>query len=273
MAPEIDNVDTLLGLRPSKRLRRADTGPSRASPRVLKRAADNTIEGGLPQAKRGRTTSHVSTQSPASANGMTGQPGSSKRLRAAEDPSNDAHTPHTKRRLQEAAQREGTNSPVAFWARENKWPPEYCDPSPMERLLARKNSTPSLRRKRSELGLSTPSSVTPSDQRPREEKSAPYRNPQYELVLNTKGTFMDKSELGITDTSKRLCQNLLNTEQTVPRETLFDNDIFEDTCRNLQGKNEARVIQDVSRLIVPSAEALALRNKSLKHLAESVNEG
>ncbi|KAL8383534.1 hypothetical protein RB595_010642 [Gaeumannomyces hyphopodioides] len=34
-----------------------------------------------------------------------------------------------------------------------------------------------------------------------------------------------------------------------------------------------RVIQDISRLIVPSAESLALRNKSYKHLVESVNAG
>ncbi|RWA07366.1 hypothetical protein EKO27_g7734 [Xylaria grammica] len=283
---KLDTVPGGEGLRRSKRLQSADSDPPRASPKVLKRAADNTTESDLPRAKRGRIKSQVGTRRPAtehaqaslsSANETTGQFSSSKRLCAAEGPSDDAYTPRTKRRrtslLREAAQGESADNPVAFWAQENKWPPEYCDPSPMERVLARKKSAPSLRRKRSESGLSTPSSTTPSDQKPREEKSAPYRNPQYELVLNTKGTFMDESELDIADASKRLCQNLLGIEQTVPKETLFDDDVFKEVCRNLQGKNEARVIQDITRLIVASAETLALRNKSLKHLAESVNEG
>ncbi|KAL6405710.1 hypothetical protein AUP68_10847 [Ilyonectria robusta] len=57
------------------------------------------------------------------------------------------------------------------------------------------------------------------------------------------------------------------------RRTIFDDMIFVDACRNLRGKNEARIIQDISRLIVPSAETFALRARDLRHLAESVNEG
>ena len=143
----------------------------------------------------------------------------------------------------------------------------------MDHILARKRSSPSLRRKRSGSSLATPTSTTPSDQKPREEKSAPYRDARYEVLLQTKGIFMDVSELGITDASKRLCRDLLGNEQPVPNESVFDDDIFEDACRNLQGKDEARIIQDISRLIVPSAEGLALRTKHLKDLAESVNAG
>jgi hypothetical protein len=84
---------------------------------------------------------------------------------------------------------------------------------------------------------------------------------------------MDISELGITDASKHLVRDLLSCEQSVPKETLFDDDIFVDACRNLENKNESRIIQDISRLIVPSAESLGLRNKNRKRLVESVNEG
>jgi hypothetical protein len=42
------------------------------------------------------------------------------------------------------------------------------------------------------------------DQKPREEKSAPYRDARYPLLLQTRGSYMDISELGITDTSKKL---------------------------------------------------------------------
>lgn len=137
------------------------------------------------------------------------------------------------------------------------------------RLLARKKSSSNLSRKRSNSATST----TPSDQKPREEKSAPYRDARYPLLLQTKGSYMDISELGVTDTSRQLVRDLLSGEQPVPKETLFDDDIFEDACRNLENKNEARIIQDILRLIVPSAESLVLRNKSYKGLVESVNEG
>lgn len=139
----------------------------------------------------------------------------------------------------------------------------------MEHMLARKKSLSSLGRKQS----NSASSATPSDQKPREEKSAPYKDTRYELLLQTKGTYLDVSDLGLADTSKRLVQDLLDSKQPIPRETIFDEGIFLDSCRNLRSKNEARVIQDISRLIVPSAETLALRAKELKRLTESVNEG
>ena len=137
------------------------------------------------------------------------------------------------------------------------------------RLLARKKSSSNLSRKRSNSATST----TPSDQKPREEKSAPYRDARYPLLLQTKGSYMDISELGITDASKHLVRDLLSSEQPAPKETLFDDDIFVDACRNLENKNEARIVQDISRLIVPSAESLSLRSKNYKRLVESVNEG
>ncbi|KAK3339427.1 hypothetical protein B0H65DRAFT_591700 [Neurospora tetraspora] len=167
--------------------------------------------------------------------------------------------------------------PVAFWVKEGRWPEEQDWPEEtsetdftMDRLpLARKKSSSNLSRKRSNSATST----TPSDQKPREEKSAPYRDARYTVLLETKGSYMDISELGITDTSKQLIRDLLNGKQSVPQGTLFDDSIFVNACRNLENKNEARIIQDVSRLIVPSAESLALWNKTCKCLVESVNEG
>ncbi|KAK9438293.1 hypothetical protein VB005_09301 [Metarhizium brunneum] len=140
----------------------------------------------------------------------------------------------------------------------------------MEHLLARKKSLPSLSRKRS----NSASSSTPSDQRPREEKSAPYRDPRYETLLGTKGSFMVKSNLDIISSSKALSKTLLEAEQAVPVDSLFRDDIFEAACQKIHNKNEARVIQDISRFIVPSAESLATFGaRNLDILIESVNEG
>jgi len=144
----------------------------------------------------------------------------------------------------------------------------------MSHLLARKKSTGSLRRKRSDSELAEQSSNTPSDQKSREEKSAPYRDARYETLLVTKGSFMGKSPLSISDASKTLCRNLLETQQSIPSDTMFRADLFEETCEAIRNRNEARVIRDISLLIVPSAESLAIRgDKHLRCLIESVNEG
>jgi len=166
--------------------------------------------------------------------------------------------------------------PVAFWAKEGRWPEEQDWPEEtseidfiMDRLLARKKSSSNLR-KRSISAIST----TPSDQKLREEKSAPYRDPRYKALLETKGSFMDKSELGVIDESKTLCRTLLEIAQAEPQNSLFRSNIFESTCRKVEDRNEVRVIRDITPLIVPPAEILCTYGAShLKHLIESVNEG
>jgi len=164
---------------------------------------------------------------------------------------------------------------VTYWTQTYHWPRGYFNESgEMSHLLARKKSTASLRRKRSDSESGAPSSTTPSDQKPREEKSAPYQNARYETVLATKDSFMGKYGQGTTNESKRLCQQLLDAQPTVPKDTIFSDEYFEETCEAIRNKNEARVIRDISLLIVPSAEALAIRgSQRCRILIESVNEG
>lgn len=99
----------------------------------------------------------------------------------------------------------------------------------MSHLLARR-STPSLRRKRSDPGSLAASSTTPSDQKPREEKSAPYRDARYEILLETKGSYMGRyvgeNEEGVTKESKSFCRTLLETKQTIPGESIFEDELF-----------------------------------------------
>lgn len=143
----------------------------------------------------------------------------------------------------------------------------------MSHLLARQKSTASLRRKRSDTSLVT--SVTPSDQKPREQKSTPYISAMYETLLESLGnSFMKNSKLGISEASKALCRGLLEKKYDTPKDTIFRYDAFQRACENLQGRNESRVILDIARLLVPSPEALAaLGAEDLDILIESVNEG
>lgn len=67
---------------------------------------------------------------------------------------------------------------------------------------------------------------------------------------------MYESKAGLQKASKAVCQNLLAAHQVVLDSSRFSDDIFGSTCGRLQSRNEAKVIQDIPRLIVPSAEKL-----------------
>lgn len=136
-------------------------------------------------------------------------------------------------------------------------------------LFARKRSASLLSRKSSQSTLETS-----SDQLSRGAKSVQYRYPEYEIRLERKGSYMDESTLGITDTSRDLCRSLLGKEQTVPQDTLFRDDLFDETCKSVRGRNEATVIRDISPLICPSAQVLRIFGAiHLNNLCEGVNEG
>lgn len=76
----------------------------------------------------------------------------------------------------------------------------------------------------------------------------------------------------ISDESRQVCATLLDHEQELPRESLFDDDIFETTCQRVASSKEATVVRDILPLIVPSAEILAARKPELECLIEGVNE-
>ena len=140
-------------------------------------------------------------------------------------------------------------------------------------MLATKK--PSISQKRSSLSLAS-NFLGASDERPREEKSAPYRIQRYADLLsedvNNYKSYLRDHELGISDTSKELLESLLNTKQILPKDTLFRDEVFEKHLEKLRGKNESRILQDLSPLLVPSAEAFAsFGAKHLDGVVESVN--
>ena len=186
-------------------------------------------------------------------------------------------------------------SPVAYWVEKETWPREFFEQSDqtrrdlekdnwfekywvpemsMNHLLARKKSSSSLRGRRSEASSVSASSATPSDQKLRDAKSTPYQDARYKTILASKGSFLDESDLGITNSSIENIQTLLSAEQTVPVNSLFGDDIFKATCRKIQDRNETRVIRDISLLIVPSAEILATYGATnLECLIDGSNDG
>lgn len=145
----------------------------------------------------------------------------------------------------------------------------------MSHLLARKKSTSSLRRK-SSVSSANSSNIAPtqSDHKLREAKSAPYRDVRYQALLEAKNSFLRKDDAGVKKEAKNLCRHLLEMEQATPENTLFSEDIFEETCEIMQRSNEARLVRDITLLIVPSAEIHTIRHpRHLRILVETVNEG
>lgn len=135
----------------------------------------------------------------------------------------------------------------------------------MSLSLTRKRSSPSLSRHESDIsGVSL-----------REGKNPVVRSRRYQQILESVGIYMGQPELHLraAQTDKALCQELLKKEQPVPKDSLFNDDLFESTCEDIANRNEARVIQDIGRLIVPAPEELFRRGaKYLKHLIETVDE-
>ncbi|KAF2756348.1 hypothetical protein EJ05DRAFT_487261 [Pseudovirgaria hyperparasitica] len=198
------------------------------------------------------------------------------------------------------------SDPIEYWRREGRWPRQLFEIDDKTRayiardlneerwlrdffipnmeqakhglghipsILARERSSSSVRRKKSDAGSSADTS-TPSDQKPRESKSSVYIHPGFPTLLQTYGSFLKKDREGIAKESKATCQSLFEAVQPCPVDSLFSDDLFESTCEEVQDRNEAKVIQDIARLIVPSARHLAIHGaKHLDCLTESVNEG
>ncbi len=134
----------------------------------------------------------------------------------------------------------------------------------MTHSLIRKRSTPSLSKHESDIsGVSL-----------REGKNPVVKSRRYEHLLMSAGIYMnDDDKVVTTKECKALCQTLLNTDQTVPHDSLFNDDLFKRVCQRVRNKNEARVVRDLSSLLVPSAEILYLRGATnLEHLIEIVDE-
>lgn len=112
-----------------------------------------------------------------------------------------------------------------------------------------------------------------SDEENNKNKTSKYRDNAYPILLEAKGSYLKESSLAISKTSKSWCMKLMTSEQTVPENSLFRDDIFTRTCERIADRNEARVVKDIARLLVPSAENLATYGAGhLDHLIENVDE-
>ncbi len=113
-----------------------------------------------------------------------------------------------------------------------------------------------------------------SDQKKRKSKSAQYWDTCYITLLVVKRSYMKKSDLSVINTSLTWCKTLLNSEQTVLKDSLFWDDIFKTTCCKVQNRNEPQVIHSISLYIASSVKNLkTLSATQLRCLIKNINEG
>lgn len=156
-------------------------------------------------------------------------------------------------------------NPIQRWIEEGRWSGgNFKQDSSMTHSLIRKRSTPSLSKHESDIsGVSL-----------REGKNPAVKSRRYEQLLISAGICMDDDDkVTTTGECKALRQTLLIADQTVPYDSLFNDNLFKRVCQRVRNKNEARVIRDLSPLLVPSAEILFLRGATtLEHLMETVDK-
>jgi hypothetical protein len=134
-----------------------------------------------------------------------------------------------------------------------------------------------IKRQRSSMSLRQAeiASTTGSDQRPREEKSAPYKSTLYTTELRRHHIYTH-GRVRATDESRKMCLSFLDSKRATPLDTLFSDEAFQSTCAILQDSNEAKVIAHLTPLLIPSAQGLAIKGLvgiDVQILAESINEG
>ncbi|CAG9986370.1 unnamed protein product [Clonostachys byssicola] len=198
----------------------------------------------------------------------------SPRLSTPNSPAEEEEAEEVEEEEEDAVTEAGPSSlpfnPVEFWTKQGTWPPPHYSVPNFERILARRYSHSSFVRK----ALDSNSSTSSSDGKLPNHNAAPYRDPLHPTFFKPANTVMEEAapKPEITDESESQVRDLLTHEQVFPTGTIFDDGIFAAACRQLENKSHARIVQDISRLIVPSAETLALRDSNLRNLVESVKE-
>ncbi|KIW09745.1 hypothetical protein PV08_12029 [Exophiala spinifera] len=147
-------------------------------------------------------------------------------------------------------------------------PSEECDIQDDMSLppSKRSRSSDSLSRRLSQSGDGTESSVSA------DKKYSAYKDVNYPVVLETKGSFMRPSDAGLVKEDQILCKKLLYTHQPRPDQSLFD-DRFDKFQTLIRGRSEARVFLDLHPLLVPSVENLYISGQEEFHgLIEGHND-
>jgi hypothetical protein len=106
----------------------------------------------------------------------------------------------------------------------------------------------------------------------REGKNPAVKSRLYKKTLAVAGIYIDGGSK-IIEADRALYKTLLKSEQPLPSDSLFRDDRFEKTYIRLRNENEAKVIRDISLLLIPFIKVLyAYGEEYLEYLIDHVNQ-
>lgn len=162
-------------------------------------------------------------------------------------------------------------SPIEKWLSRL---PQSTDFEPFENAdILDEMSQPPAKRSRSAGSLDEQSRDGSESEMSRDKKYSVYKDVNYPVVLETKGSFMRPSKAGIIDEDQALCDKLFTTSQPIPNDTLFD-EHFRVFHSNLLGRSEARICTDLHPRVMPSVGNLYIcgSNNEFEGLIEGHND-
>ncbi|KAI4091146.1 MAG: hypothetical protein LQ344_004259 [Seirophora lacunosa] len=158
------------------------------------------------------------------------------------------------------AKAEEPYNPIAHWVIEGVWPDNFHEKGiQMSEPIAKKRSLPQ--------------SVSYSQSVKDGTNPKPY-TPAYQQLLTSANIFMDvnASPPSITAESRRLCDDYLDGNYDLPANPLYHDVEFGKLLARLSDRNEARVVRDLTPMIMPSVEHLhILGDEALSDLTEELN--
>ena len=149
--------------------------------------------------------------------------------------------------------------PIEHWIKTGRWPEKLFQPDP--------NMSQQLTKKRSSSAMSYSQGV-------REGIYPTAHTSTYEKeILEPAGIILDQQigEAAIGHDARELCQTLLKATYEIPKNSLFEGNLFWKVINGVRNEGEGRVVRDLQPDVVPSAEILSFRGLSkVNYLKETV---
>ncbi|MCJ1356468.1 MAG: hypothetical protein MMC33_006463 [Icmadophila ericetorum] len=131
--------------------------------------------------------------------------------------------------------KDGNCHPVEFWARHQVWPPKSAE----------KDSNMSEQSPKKRSFSSSCAQGVREGQNPRSWSLAHEREMvKYHMVVD-----LFQNQTTISDNSKQLCTDLLSARYELPKDSLFEDDIYMAVFREARARNETRINRDITPLI------------------------
>ena len=151
-------------------------------------------------------------------------------------------------------------NPVEYWTRHSTWPPNLAVKEvKMGDLFSNKRSR---------------SQSNSYSQGVKDGDNPAAWTRQHAEKMQEAGLVMAEyqTQATITDECQRLCERMLEAEYPPPQGPLFQRDRLLKVLDGVQFRNEARVVRDITPIVVPSAELLLISDQSgLENITEAMN--